>query len=279
MTYLLITKREAEEVINAKKDKKESVNISLDLGLTKTQANIGGNQVKINEHSVPISEFEKVNEKFCYFIEDSQLKKVAFFSEDTNTYYKMIPTDDWPTFALSAVPMHRRIHLSPKEDTLLKIKEISPVNGKVLDTCCGLGYTAITSSKDAEEVHTFEKDKDVITVAEINPYSRELFSSKKIKLHQDDIFTAIKNFENSYFDRIIHDPPTFKRAPELYSKQFYVELYRVLKKGGIIYHYSPAYQKLKGRKFYITIIKNLKEAGFWKAEYHEKSSGIRAFKV
>lgn len=198
------------------------------------------------------------------------------FSEETNLYYKLMPTTDWPTITLSSTPMHRYVHVSPKEDTETKIKEITPIKGQVLDTCCGLGYTAIMASRKAEHLHVFEKDNNVLFIAGLNPHSLELFNNPKITIHKQEIFEGIKQFENETFDRIIHDPPTFRYAPELYSSEFHSELYRVLK-GGILYHYCPCPQKTKGRQFYITILKKLQEAGF-KARYNEKSSGIRAIK-
>jgi predicted methyltransferase len=56
---------------------------------------------------------------------------------------------------------------------------------------------------------------------------------------EEDILEGIKQFSDNFFDEIIHDPPTFKYSPDIYSKQFYEELFRVLKKGGKLYHYSP----------------------------------------
>ena len=123
MGYLIATKREAEDILNAKDGE---FSISLDLGISKTRIRIKGRIAVIDGQEIPIDDFKKINEKFCYLIEDNQLKKLAFFSEETSTYYKLIPTDDWPTIALSSTPMHRHTHLSPKQDTMLKIREIEP---------------------------------------------------------------------------------------------------------------------------------------------------------
>lgn len=268
---IVLTKNEAEGILAGK------TAVSLDLGITKSKIKVENSYVFFGSQKVSLAQIKKVKENFCYIVEDNELKKVAIFYDKTNRYYKLTPTKDWPTFMISSVPMHRYIHFSPKEDTETKIKEIHPVKGIVLDTCCGLGYTAIMSSKNAE-VHTFERDKAVLTIARINPYSKELFSSNKITLHEEDVFEGIKKFEDSYFDRIIHDPPTFKISPELYSKAFYAELYRVLKKDGIMYHYAPMPGKTKGNDFSKKIVRLLKEAGFRNVEYHAKSSGIRAIK-
>jgi predicted methyltransferase len=239
---------------------------------------IRGSVVNLGKYSFPLAELKKVKEGSCYLIKEGHLPKLAFFSEDTNFYYKLIPTKDWPTATLSSTPMHRHTHLSPQEDTLLKIKEIAPLKGKVLDTCCGLGYTSIVSAREAEEVYTFERDRNMLELAKYNPYSQELFTDKNIFLSLEDINSAIRRFPSGFFSRIIHDPPTFKYSPELYSLPFYRELYRVLQAGGLIYHYAPSPHKTRGEQFPLRIIANLKKAGFKAVEYHLESSGIRAVK-
>ncbi|HIH47563.1 TPA: SAM-dependent methyltransferase, partial [Candidatus Woesearchaeota archaeon] len=58
---------------------------------------------------------------------------------------------------------------------------------------------------------------------------------------------------------------------------FYKQLFRVLKKGCLLYHYAPAPGKTKdarGREFHKQIIKGLKDAGFMGVEYHQESSGV-----
>src|SRR3989338_4343326 len=174
--------------------------------------------------------------------------------------------------------MHRHTRLSPKKDTELKMEELSPVEGMVLDTCCGLGYTAIVAALTADKVVTYDLDPHVQEIARYNPYSAELFTNKKIELHHGDIAEAIDTMKDGTFDRVVHDPPTLKYAPDLYSLDFHRQLFRVMKERGILYHYCPQPQKTQGKLLYPRIVRQLKDAGFWEAEYHEKSSGIRAVK-
>lgn len=280
----VITKQTADMIAAAK----DEATVSLDLGRTRTAIKINRNIVDIGDQKIPKDLFKNLKEHFLYALEDNQVKRIAFFAEDTQTYYKLVPPtthrlqptthQDWPTFTLSSTPMHRSTHISPKEDTKRKIKLVSPIKGNVLDTCCGSGYTAIVAAKYADEVHTFEKDDHVLRLAEYNPYSQELFTNKKIHLHEQDITEGIKNFKNNTFDRAIHDPPTFKRAPELYHPDLYEELYRVMKPNGILYHYAPLPDKTKGRQFYLLILKKLKKTGFRDVQYNEGASGIRATK-
>src|SRR3989338_4636651 len=166
MNHIVITKSEAERILNAEGSE---VYVSLDLGISSSKIDVSNGIADIIGQKIPIKEFEAVKEKACYAVEDNQLKRVAFFSEETNLFYKLLPTKDWPTITLSSTPMHRFTFVSPKKDTESKIKEISPIKGNVLDTCCGLGYTAIMASQDADELLTFERDPNVLRIAEYNP--------------------------------------------------------------------------------------------------------------
>ena len=213
----------------------------------------------------------KVKENFCYQIVKDGLEPVSYFSQDTNLYYKLIPTSDWPTIALGSVPMHRI--KSPKQDTYNKIDFLKPY-GVILDTCMGLGYTAITASKKAKRVITFERDEIVHSIAQINPYSQDLFSSSKIEVRQQDIAKNISFFDDDYFDCIIHDPPTFKLSPELYSSNFYSELLRILKSRGKLFHYTPLYKIKRGYDFPSKIKKNLKKVGFKNITFSDEASGL-----
>lgn len=254
------------------------VEVSLDLGKTTTNIAVTQDEVVIGQQHIAKSLLEKVKDETCYHFVDGKFQPIAFFSKESNKYYKLVPTTDWPTIKISSTPMHRHTHISPKGDTRTKIKEISPVRGKVLDTCCGLGYTAILANKQAQEVHTFEQDPYVLHVTSLNPYGLELFNNKKIIIHQESIVSGILSLLDSSFDRIIHDPPTFKYAPELYNVDFHKQLYRVLKHGGILYHYCPEPGKTKGKQFHPRVLNALKHAGFVDVAYHLWSSGIRARK-
>lgn len=272
---IILTKKESEKILSSKES---LVKISLDLGVSQEEVTKDDKIVNIRNNKIQLDSLLKLEDDSCYSVENNKLKKIGFFSEETNLYYKLVPSIDFPTFTISSTPMHRHTNISPKKDTLLKIKEVSPIRGRVLDTCLGLGYTAIFSSKKAYEVHTFERDNAVIELTKVNPYSMGLYENKNIILHNEDVCFGIKNFKNEYFDEIIHDPPTFKLNPALYHPDFYKELYRVLKHRGVLYHYAPNPDKMKGRQFYNLIIKGLRNAGFCNIKYKETSSGVRAEK-
>lgn len=224
---------------------------------------------------------EKINadEETCFIIENNSIRKAILFSPETNKSYKLVATGNAPTVKISGIPMHRIKNINPIEDTREKIRAIAPIKGRVLDTCTGLGYTAIASSKFADEVISIDIDNYMREMARINPYSKELFIKENIKLILGDTFEEIKKFPKAYFDRIIHDPPTFKLAGQLYSLEFYKELYRVLKPNGKLFHYTgePG-KKFKGRDIQGEVLGRLHKAGFKTGYRTKKAAGVVAIK-
>jgi uncharacterized protein len=215
--------------------------ISLDFGKTESFVIIKNANYFFPDNQILTKEdLKKVIKKnnMCFFIENNTIVPISIFSEDTNKYYKLVPTKDWPTLEISGIRMHVTSKITPKEDTKKKISFVSPITGNVLDTCTGLGYTSIMAAKDADLVYTYEKDFNVIEIQKINPHSKELFDDPKIKTHNSDVFEEIKKLKKEFFDVILHDPPRLSLATLLYSQELYNELFRVMKKQGRLYHYT-----------------------------------------
>jgi hypothetical protein len=64
-------------------------------------------------------------------------------------------------------------------------------------------------------------------------------------------------------DAVLHDPPRFGIAGELYSQKFYDQLARVLGKRGKLFHYTGTPNKLTtGRDVPSEVAKRLRKAGF-----------------
>lgn len=86
---------------------------------------------------------------------------------------------------------------------------------RVLDTCMGLGYTAIAAGRqiqkkpgDGGSVVTFEYDLASIEMSSYNPWSQQLFDgSLPITIRQGDACELISDYYDEPFDVIIHDPP------------------------------------------------------------------------
>src|SRR5260370_3769300 len=148
-----------------------------------------------------------------------------------------MPAKGAPSMLIAGFVMHRIKDVDPMQDTLRKIAAISPIVGRVLDTATGLGYTAIEAAKTADEVVTIELDPGAQEIARLNPWSQALFNSSKIHQIMGDAYEVVQTFEDGSFARIIHDPPTFSLAGELYSGAFYRQLFRLLKLGGRLNHY------------------------------------------
>ena len=119
----------------------------------------------------------------------------------------------------------------------------------------------------------------VYDLAKINPVSSELFNNPNIEIHKEDIYEAINKFKTNTFDCIIHDPPTFTMAPELFSLEFYDKLYDVLQPEGKMFHYTPLYKIKKGYDFPGKVEKKLKTAGFKKIRYSQQACGLICFKT
>lgn len=189
---------------------------------------------------------------------------VRFYSEKTGKFYRLVETDTWPYLEISGIRMHRADEVDPKTDAMLKIKALGKIYGSILDCCTGLGYTAILAAqkRSVREVITIEKDENVIFIAKQNPFSKALFENGKIKLIVGDVFEEIKNFNNEYFNFIIHDPPRINVAPELYSLEFYKQLFRVLKGNGRILHYVGRPGVRQGKRYLKGIMERLRLAGF-----------------
>lgn len=255
---MIITKKEFEYIVNNRE--REEFLVNVDFGLRKVRVKVNGKKAIIDGW-YHLNLNQKLKDNFCYLVKRKKLIPLAFFSPRTNRFYKLIPTDDWPSLALGSVPMHCIKEGSPYKDSLRKIQILKPY-GVVLDTCTGLGYTAILASLKAKKVITLEVDRNVLFMAKLNPLSQKLFSQPDIEIKRADVAIYIKRFNKEFFDCIIHDPPTFKLAPQLYSIDFYHQLYRVLKKGGRLYHYLPLYGIKRGCNFPSKIKSKLKEANF-----------------
>lgn len=268
-------------MLSARREGRDSTVTSLDLGLTETEVLLEpervvfpGGQWLAWEYVEEIGESESA----CFVVADGEADKVQRFSELLNRFYSLMPTERAPTLLVSGIPMHRIKGIDPYQDTLLKIATIAPVTGRVLDTCTGLGYTAIEAAKTAEQVVTIELDPMVLEVAHLNPWSRSLFENPRIKQIVSDSFEEILDFEDSAFARIIHDPPMFSLAGELYSGAYYRHLFRLLKQRGRLFHYIGDLDSRSGRNVAKGVVRRLQEAGFSRIVRKPRAFGVVAYK-
>ncbi len=137
-------------------------------------------------------------------------------------------------------------------------------NQFVLDTCMGLGYTAIAAAEKGAKVVTVEYSEAVLRLAQYNPMGRALFNDKNITVMAGDIAEKIKEFKDGTFHCVIHDPPRMSHAPHLYSIGFYRELKRILKPGARLYHYVGSFGVRRRRNIAAEVSERLARAGFRK---------------
>jgi hypothetical protein len=189
-----------------------------------------------------------------------------------------MPTENAPTMLVAGLPMHRIKGVDPYQDTRRKIKAASPVVGKVLDTATGLGYTAIQAARTADEVITVELDPTSLQVARLNPWSADLFDNPRITQIVADAWDAVEEMEDDTFSCIIHDPPTFSLAGDLYSTDFYAELYRVLRRKGRLFHYVGDPESKSGANVTRGVVRRLGEAGFTRVKRRPEAFGVLALK-
>lgn len=218
------------------------------------------------------------DENGCYTCADGEIAKIQIFSEETQRVYTLYPTSGAPTMLISGIPMHRIKDTDPHQDTLAKIRAVGPLAGRVLDTCTGLGYTALEAAAKGAQVTTVELDPAVHEIIRRNPWSHRLFATPTITPLLGDVEEVITTFADASFDAIIHDPPMFSLAGELYSLAFYRELLRVLRRGGRLFHYIGNPESKSGATVTRGVVRRLTEAGFRRVQERAQAFGVAAVK-
>ena len=217
-----------------------------------------------NGEILTFSQVQTINqdENSCFTYHEGKLIKAALYSERTNRYYSLMPTEKAPTMLISGIPMHRIKGITPVEDTDQKIKALGKPYGTILDTSTGLGYTAIQASKTASKIITVEFDPVVMSICKMNPWSKELFDNPKILQLIGDSWAIAQIFPDRTFHAIIHDPPTFNLAGHLYSQTIYENFFRILKDSGRLFHYIGNPDSRSGATIGRGVVERLQNAGF-----------------
>jgi predicted methyltransferase len=111
-------------------------------------------------------------------------------------------------------------------------------------------------------VLTYEISEAVLTLARFNPIGGKLFETRNVKVEQGNIAERISELPDRSIDVIIHDPPRFSLAPELYSTGFYEQMKRVLKANGRLFHYTGSVGHKRKRDIASEISGRMKAMGF-----------------
>lgn len=203
---------------------------------------------------------QSCKDRTIYHWVDGAFEPAARF---TNALIKLVPTP-WgpPTFEINGIKMLPSAQVSPYDDARHKVRLIQPRGKRILDTCGGLGYFAAWCIEGkASQVISYEKNPDVIWLRGLNPWSPP--NDDVLSLSNGDIIEQIPMLPNESVDAILHDPPRFGIAGELYSQVFYDQLARVLKREGRLFHYTGTPNKLtSGRDVPNEVAKRLQRSKF-----------------
>jgi predicted methyltransferase len=269
----------AEKILSAINHHQQQIELSLDLNISTHVIYLEAHKIIIDpDQTLSLDQLRLIaKKKNKVFKLENQALKVLECRNDF--YYKLVPTDFAPTLQISGIQMHRTKDYDPFVDAQQKASSVVKLGDYVLDTCGGLGYTAIWAKRcGAEKVLCIERDSSVLILREQNPWSQEINHPDITPIFADSN-KHINQLDNHYFDSIIHDPPRFSLSGELYGELFYSALYRVLKKGGRLYHYTGTpYSAKHGNRFQLNTVQRLKNVGFRKVEIQSATLGVMALK-
>jgi predicted methyltransferase len=299
-----------QKIIEAVKAKDSFVELSLDLNLSFDRFEIKGNCLVLDKTlEIDIKRLEPIvsTPQKVFVLSDEGLVPIEVRADG---YYKLVPTDTVPTLEINGIKMHRSKDIDPFVDAREKTKLVVKPGDMVLDTCGGLGYSAIFALKaGAGRVLSTEKSRPVIRIRNQNPWlrtqsldptnllstgaqatGRKTIDKKNIDpvpvdpLNIDwvnaDITRYIRELDDKTFDSVVHDPPRFTSATgALYGKEFYSQLFRVMKPVSRLFHYTGNPKKIKHQdRFILNAMKRLEQVGFSKVVFNDRLQGIHALK-
>ncbi len=241
---------------------------SLDLGVSIGSAALAADAWQWRGQRYPYP--PTLKDRAIYYWDGDAFAPAARFS---GSLIKLVPTE-WgaPTFEIDGIKMLPTAQESPVADARRKVALVEPQGKVVLDTCGGLGYfAACCLQAGAARIHSFEKNADVLWLRTLNPWSPDPDEvdpdapacGGRLQLEHADVTQAIAQIADASVDALLHDPPRFGIAGELYSQAFYDQLARVLRRGGRLFHYTGSPNKLtSGRDVPREVAKRLEQAGF-----------------
>ena len=236
---------------------------SLDLGRSTATATLSVEDWEWRDQRYPYP--GKLKDRTIYWWDGDEFAPVSRYA---GKLIKLVPSEwDVPTFEIDGIKMLPTAKQSPLYDARRKVALVEPQGKRVLDTCGGMGYfAACCLEAGAVSIHSFEKSPEVLWLRTLNPWSPDpeaAHNGGRLQLAQGDVSREIENLADASVDALLHDPPRFGIAGELYSQAFYGQLARVLRKGGRMFHYTGTPNKLtSGRDVPREVATRLEKAGF-----------------
>ena len=257
----------------------DCITLSLDLNLSQDRYPLGTGELRLDARNrLGREELEAIaareNRIFC--LEEGQLEVLEFRNQG---YCKLVPTAQAPLLEISGVKMHISKGINPFESAAGMAAQVVKKGDRVLDTCSGLGYAAAAALRlGAREVVSVEQSEMVMALRRKNPWSRDIFGDH-VQLVHADIDDFIRGLPAASFDAVIHDPPRFSLAGDLYGESFYREIHRVLKRRGALFHYTGnPHRVTRGTSFIDHAIRRLRAAGFGRVVQVAALMGVTARK-
>ncbi len=250
---------------------KGEVKLSLDLGI-----HVKTYEAQSLKRAIGEEILKKVKDNTVHVYDGKELFKLATF---TDGYYALKMIKGEPVLEINGIRMHvfsasGVFTYAKKIVEWLKVKR----GERILETCFGQGYITRELVKKGANVVGFEISPAVLDIAEWNPYSKELFTNPNVVIKNEDVVEGIKKLKRQTFDKIVHDPPSMRTSPYLYSRPFYRELYRVAKKHTLLYHYIGSFGKKKGKNIKEVVEQRLEEVGWKVIAYNEALQAVLARK-
>ncbi len=268
----LLTLKQHERLLEAARAGAPAVECSLDLDRSTTPVRVSAEGWIWQGRMYPY--LARCKERTIYYWDGEAFAPASRY---TDALIKLVPTE-WgpPTFEIDGIKMLPTAQVSPYADAERKVAWIEPRGKVILDTCGGLGYFAAWCVQgQAREVRSYEKSPDVLWLRGLNPWSPA--QDAVLNLIRADVTAEIAALPAASFDAILHDPPRFGIAGELYSQAFYDELARVIKRDGRLFHYTGSPNKLtSGRDVPAEVVRRLRRAGF---STEVSGDGVRAIRV
>lgn len=259
----LLVRDAAEALLAARNRGDEAWQCSLDLGVSHGEARLHADGWVWKNERYPYP--GKLKDRTLYYWDEDAFSPISRYA---GSLIKLVPSE-WgvPTFEIDGIKMLPTSRESPLDDARRKVALVEPRGKVVLDTCGGLGYfAACCLQAGAARILSFEKNADVLWLRTLNPWSPDPDapdSGGRLQLAHADVSQAITTLPDASVDAMLHDPPRFGIAGELYSQAFYDQLARVLRKGGRLFHYTGSPNKLtSGRDVPREVARRLEKAGF-----------------
>jgi hypothetical protein len=260
----LLTLQVHQALLAARSAGTTTLNCSLDLDRTSTTVELRADGWIWDGRQFPY--LASCRDRTVYHWLDGSFEPVARFS---GSLIKLVPTQ-WgpPTFEIDGIKMLPTASVSPYADAERKVGLIAPRGKLILDTCGGLGYFAAWCLRgQASHVYSYESNPDVVWLRSLNPWSPDNRwmpeNTGALTLITADVCQQIATLQAASVDAILHDPPRFGIAGDLYSQAFYDQLARVVRRRGRLFHYTGSPNKLtSGRDVPNEVAMRLRRAGF-----------------